>query len=157
MEQQKEKRTIPIMQIIPIGGILISIVFIYLGFTKYGFWDPFKGPRPGFFPIIISVAMLVASVAALVFSFKEENPAWPKENWLLPLCVLVLFATTHVFGMILSLLVFVVLWLRIFEKCTWKTTIVFSVVLMAIVISVFSLWLKIPFPNGIIYDAIFNR
>ncbi len=156
MDQEKKKKGFPIMQVIPIVGILISVVFIYLGFAKYGFWDTFKGPRPGFFPIIISCLMLVASLVALATSYKEENIEWPKENWILPLSVLGIFVATFVIGLLPSIAIFVLLWLKKFEKCTWKTTLTVFVIIMAVVVGVFVLWLGIPFPKGMILDAINN-
>ena len=142
-------------QFIIIALAIMSIVFIWLGITKYGFWDEFKGPRPGFFPVLISFAMLAASVLALVFSFKETAPSWPKENWLVPLSVVAIMLATFVIGLLPSLAVYIVVWLRWLEKCTWKTTMVVFFIIMAIVIGAFVLWLGVPFPKGIIYNALF--
>ncbi len=153
---EKRRHPISVMQIIPIVGILISITFIYLGFAKYGFWDEFKGPRPGFFPVVISSFMLIASSLALVFSFKEEPIDWPLENWLLPLSVLAVLIATFIIGLLPSLAIFVLLWLRVFEKCTWKTTLTVFAIIAVIVVGAFVLWLGVPFPKGFIINMINN-
>ncbi len=154
--EQERKRTITVMQVIPIVGIIISLVFMYLGLTKYGFWDEFKGPKPGFFPTIISVLMLLASSLSLVFSFKEKTVDWPLENWILPLSVLGVLLATFVIGLLPSLAIFVILWLKKFEKCTWKTTLTVFAIIAAIVVGAFVLWLGVPFPKGIILTLISN-
>lgn len=156
MDQEKRKKSFPIMQIIPISGILISVVFIYLGFKRYGFWDSFKGPKAGFFPIIISLFMLISCLVALLFSFKEKNIEWPRENWLLPLSVLAIIVATFIIGLLPSLAVYLLIWVKKVEKYSWKTTLIVFTAIMGIVIGVFVLWLGIPFPKGIILEAFFN-
>jgi hypothetical protein len=143
-------------QFIPIVTAAMAVVFIWLGLQKYGFWDAFTGPLPGFFPVIISAAMLIASVLAFVFSFKDANPVWPRENWMAVLGGASIIVATYLIGLIPSAAVYVIVWLRWFEKCSWKTTLVTFVVIMAIVVGCFVLWLGVPFPKGLIYDAIFG-
>lgn len=151
-----EKRTIRFgsKQAIPIAAAAIAGVFIYLGITEYHFWDPLKGPRPGFFPVIIGVALLAASFLAFVFSFKEDAPSWPAANWLVPLSVVAIMGATFLIGLLPSIAVYLILWLRWYEKYSWRTTLVAFSVTMAIVIGAFVLWLGVPFPKGLIYNAI---
>lgn len=158
MQSQGKKKKITTMQVIPLVGIVIAIVFIVLGLTKYGFWDEFKGPKPGFFPVIVSFALLLGSILALVFSFKEEQKfVWALDQWLLPLCVVGIFLATTIIGLMPSVALFVLLWLRLVEKSPWKTTIKTFLVIEVIVIGVFVLWLGVPFPKGLIYTLIFGR
>jgi hypothetical protein len=42
----------------------------------------------------------------------------------------------------------------VFEKYSWKTTFVGLVIIMAIVIGAFVMWLGVPFPKGLIYNLI---
>ena len=152
---EQKDRKFGVKQYIPIAMIGISIAFIWMGFAKYGFWEDMKGPRPGFFPVIISFALLAASLLALVFSFKETAPSWPKENWLVPLSVVAIMLATFIIGLLPSIAIYIVVWLRWLEKCTWKTTVVVFLIIMAIVIGAFVLWLGVPFPKGLIYNALF--
>jgi len=156
MEKMKSKKKISIMQVIPAIGILISLVFIYLGFTKYGFWDEFKGPKPGFFPIVVSIFMLVASLLSFFFSFKEKSVNWPLEDWILPLSVAGILIATFIIGLLPSLAIYVLLWLKKFEKCSWKTTLIVFGIIAAIVVGAFGMWLGVPFPKGIILNMISN-
>ncbi len=136
-------------QIIPICTSLIAILWIVLGLKQYGFWDEFKGPKPGFFPTIIAVVMLAISIFALITSGKAKKPQFDKENWMAALGMLAMVGMSFVIGMELSILVFMILWLKVYEKCTWKTTIIATAVVMAIVIGAFRFWLGIQFPMGL--------
>jgi hypothetical protein len=156
MESNVKKKKITVMQVIPFCGIIMSAVFIYLGVSKYGFWDEFKGPLPGFFPTLIAILMLGASVLALFSSRKEETVSWTLDNWILPLSVIGIFLATWVIGLLLSLAIFVLVWLRKFEKCSWKTTLIVFGVVAVIVVGAFVLWLGVPFPRGIILTMLSN-
>ena len=145
-----------INQIIPIVTAVMSIAFIWLGLNKYGFWHPTKGPLPGFVPVVIAVGMLLASILAFVFSFREEAPVFPVANWLVPLSVACIIGATFLIGLIPSVAIYVLVWLRAYEKCTWKTTLITFAAIMAVVIGCFVLWLGVPFPKGLIYNALFR-
>ena len=155
-EEKTKSLRLGVNQIIPIAAAGMAVVFILLGLTNYGFWDSFKGPLPGFFPVIISAAMLIASVVAFIFSFKEENPVWPRENWMAVLSGALIIAATFLIGLIPSVAVYVIVWLRWYEKCSWKTTLLTFAVIMSIVVGCFVIWLGVPFPKGLIFDAIFD-
>ncbi|AEV29795.1 Tripartite tricarboxylate transporter TctB family [Sphaerochaeta pleomorpha str. Grapes] len=154
MERKKFK--VPANRIIPVFTALVAIVFMYYGLTKYGFWDAMKGPRPGFVPTLISVLLLALSLISFISSFKEEAPVFPMDGWLCALGMVSIIVSTFIIGLVPSVALYMVLWLRVFEKSSWKTTLIALVVIMAIVIGVFSLWLGIDFPKGIILDAIFR-
>ena len=154
MERKRFK--VPVNRIIPVFTALVAIVFLYYGLTKYGFWDAMKGPKPGFVPTLISILLLALSLLSFIGSFKEEAPVFPKEGWYCALGMVGIIVSTFVIGLVPSVAIYMVVWLRVFEKSTWKTTLIALVVIMAIVIGVFSMWLGIDFPNGIILDAIFR-
>lgn len=144
-------------QVIPLAAALMALAFIGLGLGKYGFWSPTKGPLPGFFPVVVATGMLVAAVFAFVFSLKEEAASWPRENWMVVWSALLVIGGTYLVGMVPSLAIYLLLWLRAYEKCSWKTTLVTFAVIMAIVVGCFVLWLGVQFPMGIVFDAIFRQ
>lgn len=141
-------------QIIPSVTGIMALVFIYLGLTKFGFWHEIHGPRPGFVPTIIGTLLLAISLLALVQSFKEGKPDYPKDNWMVVLGGAAILACTYFFGLIISCIAYVVLWVRVYEKSSWKDTIIVTAVISSIAIGVFVLWLGVPFPKGIILDAL---
>ncbi len=153
---EKVKRVFNAKILIPVATAVISVVFIWMGLGKYGFWHQMKGPMPGFFPVIIGFAMLAVSVLAFFQSLKEEAPDFPVANWLVPLGLLALVAASYIIGMIPSIAIYMLVWLKWYEKCTWKATIIAFVIIMAIVVGAFAIWLRIDFPKGIIYNLIFR-
>nr|WP_319473304.1 tripartite tricarboxylate transporter TctB family protein [uncultured Sphaerochaeta sp.] len=140
--------------VIPVITAVIAALFIYLGINKYGFWHELRGPLPGFFPTLIGFALLALSFIAFLGSFKEEKTSYPIESWFPALGVIAIMLATLVIGMIPSLALFVILWLKWYEKYSWKTTLIGLAVIMAIVIGAFVMWLGVPFPKGIIYNWI---
>ncbi len=147
-------RRFGVNQIIPIVAALIAVVFIYLGLKQYGFWSPSKGPLPGFFPVIMGFGLLGASILALIFSFKDAAPVFPRSSWMIVFAGAAIIGATFLIGLVPSVGVYVILWLKWYEKCTWKTTLITFAVIMAVVVGCFVIWLGVPFPKGLIYSAI---
>ena len=58
-------------------------------------------------------------------------------------------------GMLPTMAIFVVLWLKLLEKAPWKDTLIILAIVMAIVIGVFVVWLKVQFPEGLIFEMLF--
>lgn len=141
-------------QIIPICTAALAVVWIVVGLQKYGFWRSASGPTPGFVPIIVAVLMLAVSLLAFAQSFKEKDAHYPKENWLVILSGAAIFAATYLIGMIPALAIYVLVWLRWYEKTPWRTTLMVFAVIMAIVIGVFVLWLGVPFPKGLLFNTL---
>lgn len=140
--------------IIPIATAVVSIIFIYLGITKYGFWQNGKGPMSGFYPILISIALLFTSILAFLQAFHEKVPAFPKENWLVALSVVLIITASYLIGMIPSVLIFILVWVRYVEKFPWKTAIATMLFIGCIAIGIFVLWLDVQFPKGILLQAV---
>lgn len=149
-----EKKRFGINQIIPAVSAAIAIVFVWLGLAKYGFWHASQGPMSGFYPTIIGIGLFIMSIVGFVFSFKDKAPIFPAESWMAVLGALAIIAASFLIGLIPSVGVYVILWLKWYEKYSWKTTLITFAVIMAIVIGCFVLWLQVPFPRGLILDAI---
>ena len=144
-----------IKQIMPLAVAALCVVFLYTGLTKFGFWDATSGPTPAFVPTIISVVLFIVCILGFITSFKDKKESkFHKEEFLVIGAAVLIIAATFLIGLLPSLAVFLVLWLKLVEKTSWKTTILIFVVVMAIVIGVFVLWLGVPFPEGLIMDLI---
>ena len=129
--------------------IVASAVWIYKGITEYGLWDSAAGaPKDGFFPVVIATVLLIASIFNFISSFKEEAVTvdW-KACILLGAIVLVYFFTKYI-GFLPALFVFYVLWLKLYAKVNWKTTIIATAAMFVIIYFGFGLGLKIRFPKG---------
>lgn len=134
--------------------IAVSLVWMYLGITKYGLWDAKEGPMSGFFPTIIGGVLLAASVLYLARSFSMEGAKYEKSAFQLMLAMLVIFAASYLIGFLPTLLLFYVFWLRVMEKMPVRTIVIATVVMTVIVYGTFSLWLKVPFPEGLLFEMI---
>jgi uncharacterized membrane protein YuzA (DUF378 family) len=133
----------------PVATLIISIVWIIVGFFIYDVWDPLKGPQKSFFPIIIASVMLIASLFAIVQAVKGKTPLFRKEETPMIFGALFIFLFTFVIGMLPALLFFCIGWLRCFERYSWKTTLFIIGILSAVVYGVFVFWLTVRFPLGL--------
>lgn len=137
-------------QIVPLLLAGTGMLFAVIGLTQLGFWKAPDGPLPGFFPSIMSIVMVVASIASFVMSLKEkEQPQYHKDELMVLAAMAGIIGTSMIIGMIPSLIIFVILWLRVFEKEPWKETFIILAVCMAITLGVFWFWLGIQFPWGV--------
>ena len=60
-----------------------------------------------------------------------------------------IYVGSFIIGLLPMCYLFVVLWLKLFEKENWKNTLIVLVVIAAITIGVFYIWLGIQFPLGL--------
>ena len=153
----KKAVKIPTKVIVPVVTCAIGILFASIAFGQYGFWDSVAmKPTKGFFPGIISIGLIALSVLAFINGLKSPTAEFRLINWYVPLAVLLIIAATYVIGMIPSLLIFVLLWLKVYEKQSWTTTIIAILIVSFIVIGCFRIWLDIQFPIGFIGELIFG-
>ena len=133
---------------ITLATALIGVVFAVIGFTQLGFWD--KEPQPGFFPSIIAIVLVIASIAAFFQTLREEGqPNYNKNELLVILGGLSLIAGTFLVGLIPMVFFYVLFWLKVIEKGTpWKDIIIIELIVAVIVLGVFAGWLQVQFPWG---------
>lgn len=145
-------KKINMKQIMPLILAAVALVFIYIGITQLGFWHSVDGPQPGFFPSIMGVVMFLTSMLAFMQSFKgdgADKPKYSKDEFLLIASVAGIIAATFVIGLLPSCFVFVLVWLKVVEKSSWKSTLIVLAVIAVIVVGVFQVWLDIQFPMGV--------
>lgn len=136
-------------QLIPIATAIVGIVFAYIGIFQLGFWD--KEPQPGFFPSIMAIVLVVASVAAFFQTLGEEGqPEYNKNELTVILGGLALIVGSLVIGLIPTVFLYVLFWLKVVEKGTpWKHIIIIELIIAGIVLGVFAGWLQVQFPWGL--------
>lgn len=139
----------------PIATAVMAIVWMYKGLFEYGLWDKAaKCPADGLFPVIIGGMLLIASIINFVNSFKEEGIAFDKKVAVLMAALVAIYVATPYIGFLPTVFIYYILWLLFFGKVGLKNTVIASVVMFAIVYGAFSFWLKIPFPAGMIFEAL---
>lgn len=145
-----EKKKLNTRALIPVVTAIVAIVFIAVGMIDFGFWD--AGPTPGFFPIIIAVVLLLASIASFIQVARDKDGKdvqYNRAELMVILGAAGIIIGSMVIGLILSCLVYLVLWLKLVEHAPWKHVIIIEAILAAIIIGVFVVWLQVQFPTGL--------
>ena len=143
-------KKIGMKQILPLILAGIAVVFAGIGFTQLGFWHKVDGPQPGFFPTIMATVMFLTSILSFVQSLKEEGrPKYHRDELMVIASGAGIIAAAFIIGLLPSCLLYIILWLRFFEKTPWKSTLTVAAVIMVIAVGVFQVWLGIQFPMGI--------
>ena len=145
-----EKKKLNTRALIPVVTAIVAIVFIAVGMIDFGFWD--AGPPPGFFPIIIAVVLLLASIASFIQVARDKDGKdvqYNRAELMVILGAAGIIIGSMVIGLILSCLVYLVLWLKLVEHAPWKHVIIIEAILAAIIIGVFVVWLQVQFPMGL--------
>lgn len=136
--------------LIPAVTAFIGGLFVYLGLTKFGFWDSINGPMPGFLPTITGSLLLAISLFSLKQAWGSQAPIYYGIELSVILGCLGIILLTFIIGLIPSVIVYIVVWLRYVEKTPWISTLKVAGFMTVLVVGVFVLWLKIPFPKGLL-------
>lgn len=150
-----EKKRFNLRTVIPLATIVVSLVFIIVGLKDYGFW---KGqPTPGFFPIIIAVVLLAASIACFLQIARDkdsESVRYNRNELMVMLGAAGIILCTFIIGLVPSCLIYIFLWLKFVEHASWKVIVIIELIMAAIILGVFTFWLQIRFPMGLLLDMI---
>ncbi len=148
---ENNKKGLNLRVIIPLATIIVSLVFIIVGLKDYGFWN--AQPTPGFFPIIIAVVLLASSIACFFQVARDKDGADVKYNrneLMVMLGAAGIILCTFLIGLVPSCLIYILLWLKLVEHAPWKVVITIEIIMAAIILGVFTAWLQIRFPMGLL-------
>jgi putative tricarboxylic transport membrane protein len=138
--------------IIPAITFILGLVWVIYGLTNYGWWD--EGPGSGFFPSIIGILLSGVSIIAFLEGKKIEPPEYIKASYLPFLSAFATVGLAMIIGFFPAMFLFLQGWLKLYEKYSWKKSLPISVITTAILFGVFAMWLMVPFPEGLIFNAI---
>ena len=142
-------------QVMPLLLALLAIVWLVVGLGEFGFWIEGTGPSPAFVPSIISVLLLVMSIVQFITSFKEEPSKYHKDEFLFIGTLVLIFVGIHLIGMLPTMTIFLLVWMKGVEKAPWSHTLIVTIGTIALLIGVFAMWLQVRFPMGLIGDMLF--
>ena len=132
-----------------LGGILLA----YTGWRL----DPgtSKLPGPGFFPLLIALAMGGLGASLFFRPAPAEESLRPGESQWIPFSLALLSligyaAILNGFGYLLSTFGFLIVQLRWVEKRSWTTSLLTAALAAGISLLVFRVLLKVPLPLGIL-------
>jgi len=138
-------------KVLPLVTLVVAIAFLGVGLTSYGFWNPVKGPTSGFFPIIVSVALLILSgVMLLSKEGNQKKVTFPMEDFLIVLSVLFVIIAIYLIGMMPAIFVYLFIWTRFIQKENLKTTLILMLSVGGTLALVFEVWFNKLFPTPLI-------
>ena len=140
---------IDLTKILPMASITLGLLFAWVGLSSNDFWHPVRGFTGVTYPTIMAIALVVLGIIDLVRSYRDTAPVFEKRNWLLVLTVVAVVMFSYVVGLLASLGIFMLLWLKIVEKRPWKSCIIVMLVMAAITYVIFIWWLQVPFEQGL--------
>ena len=137
--------------------LLFGVWFAAVALRYYTYWGA-TGPGSGFFPFWLGVAMTVLAAFLLVQAAREPDPgpAWiPRGRgavrFLGVLGASVAFvALMPWLGMVLGTVLFLIVILRVLERHSWPTALGVAAGTAAVNWAVFTWWLRVPFPAGVL-------
>jgi hypothetical protein len=133
-------------------SIIVGLYWIKGGFS-YGFWVR-RGPGGGFLPVIAGIMAVLFCVTALWADRKDKSPS--RFNWraFIPAAALLgMVLLSYVLGMILSMAIYIFVWLKFIEKHTAKSAVSIGIGTSAVIYLIFVFWLRVPLPLGL-FEAI---
>ena len=149
-------------------GLMVKSAELNIG------WIEDRGPGSGAWPFWLSLGMLLVSVATLVRWFlratpesRSQEPYITKENAIVVgisvVAILLLLLATHFVGLYVSLVLFLLFYLRFIGRHSWPVSGVLTVAIPVFIFCLFEWALKIPLPKAIteplfypIYDLMYS-
>lgn len=136
-------------KVVPVLAIITGLYWVIQGFV-YGLWVR-NGPGGGFLPAVGGLMAIVFSLAVLWKGRKEKAPSGFTWTAFLPAAVLLgMVFFSYLVGLIISLAVFIFLWLILAEKWNPLNSLAISLGTSVAIYCIFVLWLNVPFPKGIL-------
>lgn len=134
---------------VPVLSLVIGAYWVMRGFD-YGFWVR-KGPGGGFIPVIAGAVLIVSSIVVIIMNIRDKHPVHFTRKAFIPVLAMVgLGVGCYIFGMIISMVLFVFLWLKLAEKRSVFESLLISVITTAILYGIFVVWLHVPMPKGML-------
>jgi len=133
---------------------LLAVIGIY-GSFKVGIGWGAEGPRAGFFPFYVSMAVLISCAVNLAKIFLTSDDGEIFAEWsqlrqvgsvVLPTAVYV--ALVPYIGIYVASALLIIAFMRWFGRYSWLMSIVIAVVVMILTFLMFEIWFLVPLPKG---------
>lgn len=144
-----EERGINVKKVVPVLAIIIGLYWVIQG-CVYGLWVR-NGPGGGFLPVIGGLMAIACSLVILWNSRKDKAPSGFTWTAFLPAAALLgMVFFSYLVGLIISIAVYIFLWLILVEKWNPLYSLAISLGTLIAIYCIFVLWLSVPFPKGIL-------
>ena len=137
--------------------LALAVAFSAGALTHYAYWGP-NGPGPAFLPFWLGVVMALLAAMQLVGALRSRDAgkAWlPTGEGRRRLAIVLglttaLVALLNIVGMVLGTVLFLVGLMRLLDRLAWPLTLSVALAVAAFNFLVFTLWLKVPLPVGVL-------
>lgn len=130
--------------------LFIGLYALYSSF-KYGIWIN-NGPGGGFVALFIGLILIVLCGYSLLKEKSEFFKINELKKSLIPFTgILLTLLVIKIFGFFVGIGIYILVWLVLIEKYKPIKALVIDLTICVFMYAVFSIWLKVPFPNGIIF------
>ena len=82
--------------------------------------------------------------------FHVEIADYNRNELMVMLGAAAIILCTSLIGLVSSCLIYILLWLKLVEHAPWKAIITIEIIMAAIILGVFTTWLQIRFPVGLL-------
>jgi len=133
---------------------LLALIGIY-GSIKVGIGWGVDGPRAGFFPFYVSLAVLISCAVNLAKMFASADDGEIFAEWtqlrqvgsvVLPTAIYV--GLVPYIGMYVSSALLIIAFMRWFGRYSWLMSIGVAIVVMVLTFLMFEVWFLVPLPKG---------
>jgi len=137
--------------------LALAVAFSAGALTHYAYWGP-NGPGPAFLPFWLGVVMALLAAMQLLGALRSRDAgkAWlPTGEGRRRLAIVLglttaLVALLDIVGMVLGTVLFLVGLMRLLDRLAWPLTLSVALAVAAFNFLVFTLWLKVPLPVGVL-------
>jgi hypothetical protein len=129
--------------------IFIGLVSIYLGYAEYEFWIK-TVPGGGFMPILAGGLIVLISLMVIFDKKKAQKIKIVGKAFYPVAAVLITIALNVVVGVLPAITFMVFGWLKWIEKYNYKKSIITAIITSACAYGIFWVWLRVPFPTGLL-------
>lgn len=137
-------------KVAPLICIPLGLYWMVMGISKYGLWIS-DGPGGGLFPLVCGV-LLVSYGSILLARIIKSKVRIPldKRTLVMSASALATALSIYVIGMVPALGIFVICWLKFFEKQPVVKSVAIGAGTAVFLFVLFRLLLKVPLPMGLL-------
>jgi putative tricarboxylic transport membrane protein len=158
MNTQQSSNSGPSHKVVEVGVALLVIAFgiiVIVGSVSAGIGWGAEGPRAGFFPFYVGVAIVISGAANLWNAARPDAQGGIFAEWsqlrqvLLVVIPASIYAVSIGFiGLYVSSAIFVAWFMRWIGKYNWPLVAAVAICLPIVVYFVFEKWFLVPLPKG---------
>lgn len=134
----------------PLLLFIVGVVWVWMSVFEYGLYAK-AGPKSGFFPAIIGLGMAVFALLDMLDVLKLPAGDVSFKMFIPIFSIVAIILTAYLIGTFPAVFLFVLLWLRVYEKYDWKTTLITAVSVTAVTWFVFGYWIQVDFERGALH------